>query len=132
MTNALLSESTAIGSSEGDRLLDDVGKLCLDAADREYEARDSASSGGSVGIVTGEGSSAEVLRVRWCEKDGEVGELCGERRRAKDEIGVQDAAAMFSCCRSDPRRTLSSGCLGKPDFFILLLDDRREDDTEWV
>lgn len=49
--------------------------LCLDATDREYEASDSASSGGSVGIVTGEGSSAEMLRARWCEKDGEVGEL---------------------------------------------------------
>lgn len=70
-----MSESTAIGSREGDRLLGEVGMLCLDAADREYEASDSASSGGSVGIVTGEGSSAEMLRARWCEKDGEVGEL---------------------------------------------------------
>lgn len=102
----------------------------MDAADNEYEASDSASSGGSVGIVTGEGSSAEMLRARWCEKDGEVGELCGERRRAKDDIGVQDAAAMFNCCNSEPRRTLSSGCLGTPVFFALLLEDRREDESD--
>lgn len=74
-----------------------------EAEDNEYDPKVSASIGGRVGSVTGEGISADVLRDL-CENDGEVGDVWGERRLAKEDIGVQDAAAILSCCNSEPRR----------------------------
>ena len=57
----------------------------------EKLAKDSARSGGSVGRATGVGASAETLRERCWPNVGDVGDVCGERRRAKEEMGVQEA-----------------------------------------
>ena len=79
--------------------------------------------------MTGEGRSAFVPRARDCLlKDGEVGDALGERRRAKDEIGVQEASLSFRRSMTSPRerRTGRGGTGGIESALLLLPEERRE------
>lgn len=102
----------------------------LDTDGKVNDENDSASIGGRVGSITGEGTSADVLRARGCAKVGEVGETCGERRRANDEIGVHEAGATFRCASEPPRerRAGSGGTGGMASLSLLwlLVEERRE------
>ena len=56
--------------------------------------------------MTGEGKSVERSREA---KLGEVGDACGERRRAKDEMGVNDAAGRTLRRSREPPRERRAG-----------------------
>jgi hypothetical protein len=93
-------------------------------------AKDSASIGGSVGSMTGDGRSAYVLRVRVEVKFGSVGDACGERRRAKDEMGVNVDAGLTLSLSSEPPRARLAGRGGTGGIESLLVIDLRLLDEE--
>lgn len=105
----------------------------LPGLDIENPANDSAMRGGSVGIETGIRTSVEVLRQRRDANVGEVGDVCGECRRAKDEMGAQGAGAgvgatILSC---EGRRVIRPFG-GEYVSFREAEDERREEAVEGI
>lgn len=95
----MVSSSDVTGLTHGDRVAARYALFGGETGGKVNDEKDSARRGGSVGRHTGTGASMPTPIVRAREaNEGDVGEPCGERRRAKEEIG-QDAAGgtMLSC-----------------------------------
>lgn len=72
-----------------------------------------------------------MLRARGCANSGLVGDAWGERRRAKEEIGVYATAVTLRRSGEAPwaRRTGRGGMGGDVSAFVLSIEERREEDV---
>lgn len=64
---------------------------------KEYDVNDWARSGGKDGRETEAGAMLGEFRVR-CGNVFDVGDVCGERRRAKVEMGVHESGTATAIC----------------------------------